>query len=255
MKKLAVVASGWHFPYSFYESIKNQNLPEDWEMDMFCISHRDPIYSAKEKSEIQLKGNRAHLDIRLYKQIAFKDDIKNLNWNYKEYANTIGDWGCSNQWLDKYNYTNYDLILFTHDDNLILSNNWFSEIILNTNFDTWEILSNSCGAPRGWLRGSCEFFKPSLLNKIGGKFDLSMVTLNRDDKLFGSQDMSELSDWNNTVIPLMNFIRDNNIKVSYLSDYYRVSKYCLEGERGFISKTSASNTISEDAGLKHYNLL
>jgi hypothetical protein len=255
MKKLAVVASGWHFPYSFYESIKNQKLPDNWEMEMFCISHRNPKYSAEEKSEIKLQGDRACLDVKLYQRIAFKNDIEDLKWKYKEYPNTIGDWGCSNQWLEEYNYNEYDLILFSHDDNLILSDNWFSEIILNTDIDTWEILSNGCGAPRGWLRGSCEFFKPSLLNKIGGKFDLSMVTLNRDDKLFGSQDMNELSDWNNTVIPLMNFIQDNNIKVSYLSDYYRVSKYCLEGERGFISKTSASNTISEDTGLKYYNLL
>ena len=255
MKKLAVVASGWHFPYSFYESIRNQNLPDDWKMDMFCISHRDPIYSANEKSNIELTGDRSYLDIRLYKQIAFKKDIENLGWNYKKYPNTIGDWGCSNQWLDEHNYNDYDLILFTHDDNLILSENWFSEVILNTNIDTWEILSNSCGAPIGWLRGSCEFFKPSLLDKIGGKFDLSLVTLNRADEVYGSKDIQELSDWNNTVIPLMNFIQNNNISVKYLSNYYRVSKYCLEGERGFISKTTSSNTISENDGLKFYNIL
>ena len=255
MKKLAVVASGWHFPYSFYESIRNQNLPDDWKMDMFCISHRDPIYSANEKSNIELTGDRSYLDIRLYKQISFKKDIENLGWNYKKYPNTIGDWGCSNQWLDEHNYNDYDLILITQDDNLILSENWFSEVILNTNIDTWEILSNSCGAPIGWLRGSCEFFKPSLLDKIGGKFDLSLVTLNRADEVYGSKDIQELSDWNNTVIPLMNFIQNNNISVKYLSNYYRVSKYCLEGERGFISKTTSSNTISENDGLKFYNIL
>ena len=157
--------------------------------------------------------------------------------------------------LSNNNYNDYDLILFTHDDNLILSEDWFQNVICDEEFNNWEILSNSCGAPAGWLRGSCEFFKPSILDKIGGKFDLSLVNLNRIDKLYGSQDIAELSDWNNTVVPLMNFIRSNDIKVKYLSNFYRVSEYCLEGERGFISKTTHSNTTSEDEGLKFYNLI
>ena len=255
MKKIAVVASGWHFPYSFYESIKNQTLPKNWEMDMFCISHRDPSFSAIEKSSITLEGERAYLDLKLYREIAYVEDIKNLDWKYKEYPNTIGDWGCSNQWLEENNYNDYDLILFTHDDNLILSEDWFQNVICDEEFNEWEILSNSCGAPTGWLRGSCEFFKPSILDKIGGKFDLSLVSLNRIDKLYGSQDISELSDWNNTVVPLMNFIRSNSIQVKYLSNFYRISKYCLEGERGFISKTTYSNTQNENEGLKFYNII
>jgi hypothetical protein len=255
MKKLAVVASGWHFPYSFYESISTQVLPEDWNMDLFCISHRNPILSAQEKSNIVLEGERAYLDLKLYSSIAYVEDIQDLAWQYEEHPNTIGDWGCSNQWLENSDYKNYDLILFTHDDNLILSENWFLDIIKDSESSDWEILSNSCGAPSGWLRGSCEFFKPSLLNKIGGKFDLSLVKLNRTDKLYGSQDIAELSDWNNTVVPLMNFIRNNNIKVRYLSNFYRVSQYCLEGERGFISKTTHTNTQSENEGLKLLNLI
>jgi hypothetical protein len=255
MKRLAVVASGWHFPYSFYESIKNQNLPVDWQVDMFCVSHRNPTFSAEEKSNIILEGERAYLDLKLYSKIAFIDDIESLNWKYIEYPNTIGDWGCSNQWLDDNDYNTYDLILFTHDDNLIISDNWFKDIICDTKFSEWEILSNSCGAPAGWLRGSCEFFKPSILNKIGGKFDLSLVYLNRTNKFYGSQDIDELSDWNNTVVPLMNFIKSNDIKVKYLSNFYRVSQYCLEGERGFISKTTFTNTQNENEGLKFFNLI
>jgi len=255
MKKLAVVASGWHFPYDFYESIKNQNLPNSWQVDLFCISHRNPGFSAEEKSDIVLEGDRAYLDLRLYNRIADIEDIKSLTWQYKEYPNTIGDWGCSNQWLDDTNYKEYDLILFTHDDNLILSNNWFFDVISDDKFNNWEILSNSCGAPAGWLRGSCEFFKPSILEKIGGKFDLSLVNLNRINKLYGSQDIAELSDWNNTVVPLMNFIRSNDIQVKYMSNFYRVSKYCLEGERGFISNTTHTNTQNENDGLKLLKLI
>lgn len=255
MKKIAVVCSGWHFPYSFYNAIANQKLPSGWELDMFCVSHRDPIYSAEEKLHVNLQGERAFLDKQLYNKIALIEDINQLGWNYKEYPNTVGDWGCTNQWLVDVDYTDYDLLLFTHDDNLILTTEWFREIIESEDFDKWEILSNGCGAPRGWLRGSCEFFKPTLLNKIGGKFDLSTVTLDRTGQVYGSTDLSQLSDWNNSVAPLMNFIQNNNIQIHFSSDYYRVSKYCLEGERGFISKTTSSNTASEDEGLRILNLI
>jgi hypothetical protein len=34
-----------------------------------------------------------------------------------------------------------------------------------------------------------------------------------------------------------------------LSPAYRVSAYCIEGERGYIHKTHGSNTLLEDAGL------
>lgn len=255
MKKLAVVCSGWHFPYSFYKNISNQILPEKWEINLFCISHREPIYSNQEKIDIKWEGKRAYLDIMLYDKIASIDDIENLKWIYKEYPNTIGDWGCSNQWLEENNYKEYDLLLFTHDDNLILSNTWFKEIIESYEIEDWEILSNSSGAPKGWLRGSCEFFKPSLIEKIGGKFDLSRVNLTRENQKYGSRSLEELSDWNYTIHPLMDFINKNNIKVIHSSEYYRVSKYCIEGERGFISNTTSSNTESENEGLKLLNLL
>jgi hypothetical protein len=147
------------------------------------------------------------------------------------------------------------LFLFTHDDNLILSCNWLSDIINSKNYDNWEILSNSSGAPKGWLRGSCEFFKPSILKKLGGKFDLSEVKLKRINEKFGAQNLNELSDWNKTVTPLMNFIHNNNISIHFSSNWYRVSKYCIEGERGYISNTTGNNTISEIEGLSKLNVL
>ena len=255
MKKIAVVCSGWHFPYSFYNAIAKQKLPSGWELDMFCISHRDPTYSAEEKSDIHIQGERAFLDIQLYDKIAFREDIQQLGWHYKEYPNTVGDWGCTNQWLDEVDYSIYDLLLLTHDDNLITTPEWFAEVIESEDFSKWEILSNGCGAPRGWLRGSCEFFKPSLIEKIGGKFDLSTVTLDRTGEVYGTTDLTQLSDWNNSVAPLMDFIQNNNIQIYFSSNYYRVSKYCIEGERGFISKTTYTNTQNENEGLKFFNLI
>lgn len=255
MKKLAVVCSGWHFPIDFYEKIKNQKLPMDWSMDLFCVSHRNPKYSKEEKMSHEYIGPRAHLDKILYKKIGNIDEIQSLGWIYEEFPNTIGDWGCSNQWLEKYNYKDYDLLLFTHDDNLILKDTWFKDVIEHKEFETWEIWTNSIGAPEGMLRGSCEFFKPSIIESIGGKFDLSMVKLTRIGKNYGSKDINEVFDWNNTVYPLMKFIIDNKTIVFRNSNFYRVSEYCIEGERGFISCTHGTNTKNENQGLLYYKLL
>jgi hypothetical protein len=53
--RLAVVASGWHFPLDFYESVARQIVVKDWEYNLFCISHRDPKYSKEEKKGLALK--------------------------------------------------------------------------------------------------------------------------------------------------------------------------------------------------------
>ena len=41
-KKLAIIIFGWHFPFHYYEAIKNQTAPEGWSIDYFCVSHRSP---------------------------------------------------------------------------------------------------------------------------------------------------------------------------------------------------------------------
>ena len=146
-------------------------------------------------------------------------------------------------------------MLFTHDDNLILKDNWFKKIIEHQSFNDWEIWTNSIGAPVGMLRGSCEFFKKSIIEKIGGKFDLSMVKLTRVGEKFGNRDVQQVNDWNNTVYPLMNFISKNKIKVFPESKFYRVSEFCVEGERGYISGTQSSNISSENNGLEYYKLI
>jgi len=249
MKKIAICASGWHYPLSFYASIPQQKLPEDWEMDLFCISHRDPSFAVEEKKDKAFTGERAYLDERLYTGIATRADIESLGWKYIEKPNTIGDWGNSNQWLEDHNYKDYDLLLFTHDDNLILGDHWFKAVIEDDSFNEWEILANSHGAPVGWIRGSCEFFKPSFIEKMGGKFDLSMVTLNREGETTATEEVGQLYDWNSTVEPLMKFVKDNNIVVGYCSPSYRISAYCIEGERGYISNTQSGNKKREDDGL------
>ena len=247
--KLAIVASGWHYPLHFYEEVAKQQLPEGWTMDLFVVSHRDPKFSKEEKKGKVLIGERGKLDRKLYKSMASIKKLEALGWKYMEKPNTIGDWGNSNQWLEDYNYKDYDLLLFTHDDNLILNRKWFWEIIKDESFNEWEVLANSDGMPSGWIRGSCEFFKPSFIEKIGGKFDLGKVSLTREGETTATEDVMELNDWNNTVHPLMDFIMKNDIKVGYLSPSYRVSMFVIEGERGYISNTHGINTEKEETGL------
>ena len=55
--KLAVVINGWHFPLKFYQQIRTQKIPKDWEVDYFCVSHREP-----EISEIEKQGFMSQLN-------------------------------------------------------------------------------------------------------------------------------------------------------------------------------------------------
>lgn len=251
MRRIAVVASGWHYPLHFYESMARQIVPDGWMVEMYCVAHRDPIHAKVEKENHKFKrGVRGNLDKLLYKEIATKEHIEKIGWNYKEYPNTIGDWGNTNQWLEEHDYTQYDMILATHDDNLIIHDRLFADIIADGNFEEWDILSNSPGMPQGTIRGSFEFFKKKVLDCMGGKFDVSSISLTREGKNYASQDILELYDWNNFTPMMQKVIEDNKLKVGMLSPCYRVSAYCIEGERGFLSNTHGINTKYENAGLK-----
>lgn len=252
IKRLGCILGGWHYPIQPFEALASQEIPKGWEVDLFCVSHRDPTYAHNEKQhDIHDDSLRGNLDKILYREIASVEVIKKLGWNYKEYPNTIGDWGFTNQWLDEHNYEDYDLLLLTHDDNLIISNKLFVDTITDPHFEEWDICANSTGMPPGSIRGSFEFFKPKVLKMLGGKFDLSMVSLTREGKTDSPTDKNDLYDWNNTVYPLTKFINENNLRVAYMSPCYRVSAFCIEGERGYISKTHGQNTQFEDQGLEY----
>lgn len=263
MKKLAVVASGWHFPIAFFEHIAAQNLPDGWSVDLFVVSHRDPAIAAEQKKEELAElgyDRRALYDRLLYRKVASVAEIEALGWHYILEPNTIGDWGNTNQWLEKYDYKQYDKFLITHDDNFILTDEMFMGILPQ---DDWLILTNSTGNAqrrlRQWLglpkpfgvRGSFEYFTREMLDMIGGKFDLSRTTLTREGESTTSGDFTELSDWNQNDKPLRDFVLAHNIvsRVKSLSPFYRMSRYCLEGERGYIHKTERSNTAEEERGL------
>lgn len=270
MKKLAVVAGGWHFPYLFYKQIAEQKIPEGWEVDLFCVSHRDPSYSTPEKKEV-LRGlgydRRALYDRLLYEEESSVEAIEALGFKYSLEPNTMGDWGITNQWLEKNDYRIYDKLLYTHDDNFILTDTMFEDLLPQ---EDWLILTNSTGHSqrrlRQWLhlpkpffaRGSFEFFTREAMDRIGGSFDLYKTTLTRIGKFDSPADFGELSDWNESDRAVRKVIEKKGLlpHIKSLSQYYRMSTYCLEGERGFIHKTEPMNTKEEERGLdaveRHY---
>lgn len=263
IKRIAVVASGWHFPLHFFEAISQQKIPSGWEVDLFVVSHRDPHYAVGEKKELHSNmgyTRRELYDRILYRKIATVQEIESLGWKYALEPNTMGDWGNTNQWLEKHDYKQYDKFLITHDDNFVLTLKMFEDILPQND---WLILSNSDGNSQRRLRqllhlqkpfnirGSFEFFTKEMLNILGGKFDLSETTLTREGETTTSDSFTELSNWNTTVKPLTDLLNRKNLlnRVNVLSRYYRMSKYCLEGERGYIHKTESSNTKEEEKGL------
>lgn len=248
MKKIAIVCSSWHYPYTFYEALAKQQIPKGWKVDLFAVAHRKP--SEAEVKTFDESTRRGKLDSILYKKMATEQDLKELGWKYIEKPNTIGDWGNTNQWLEEHDYKKYDLFLFTHDDNLIIRDDMLLHVTEVYKAD-WLVMSNSVGMPQGSLRGSFEFFKKEMLDILGGKFDLSDTKLTREGKTENPKDWAELYDWNSTVYPLTRLLHEQNLmeRVCVMSPFYRVSMYCIEGERGLISNTNGANTAYEDAGL------
>jgi hypothetical protein len=244
-KKLAVVAGGWHFPLHFYEQIKNQKIPSGWEVDLFCVSHRNPnleIVRTEKNEYLSSLGDSYpnRMDKLLYSEIATVEEIENLGWNYVEEPNSVGDWGMTNQWLDKNDYRDYDVFLFTHDDNFIFNDKLFTNAISKFDWDEWLVITNGPNhgqRPLYPVRGSFDFFKKEMLDMIGGKFDLSLSTVTRLGKVDTPKDESEIRDWNGTVVQFGHFIKNNNLyeKIKKLSDTYRISTFCFEGERGYMS--------------------
>lgn len=265
MNKIAVVVSGWHFPLHFYKKMRKQKVPKGWQIDFFVVSHRDPSHAVPEveaylKTLSHPKDIRERIDRQLYKKVATREEIEKLGWTYIEKPNSIGDWGNLNQWLDDYDYKEYEVILSCHDDNYLFSDEVFTRIWADRCFPNWYVVSNSrtvspdmySSRPMPYVRGSFDFFKTELLTLLGGRFDLSEVKLTREGKTDSPETTEGLFDWNLTVAPLARFIEENGLRdtLYFLSPFYRVSPICIEGERGFISKSHGNNKNLEDAGIR-----
>jgi len=299
-KKLGVIISGWHFPLKFYEQVVQQKIPDDWEVDYFCVSHRDPSFAVDEKKNIisQLgDGLLPDLDRILYDKIASVNELESLGWKYFLEPNSCGDWVVTNQWLERYpNYQDYEILLLSHDDNLLLSDELFLDV-LDDRFDTlirndysvnhmpefidknygqndfsqvpaddWNVLSNAIVNNTGGLRGSFDFFKTSFIEKMGGKFSLEGVELDRtgetdnmDMEYYGTKKPSgglSMKDWEKPLNKFFGFMYDNELlnTIRYLSPVYRVSNYCIEGERGLLSNMATPQSVYYNHAVSELDL-
>ena len=266
-KKLAVVVGGWHYPYEYYKQVRNQKIPEDWECDYFVVSHRDPeLPNVLEEKQVLLKGRSDGIlqsfDRQLYDRIITKQELKDMGFTYDEEQSSIGDLYQLNQWVKRHYTGQYDKVLFTHDDNYILNDEFFLDILekrvdlflnskvneviqIEKEFD-WKHLSSGVLENTIVPRTSFTFLDKELLDKLAPDFeevstkgvDLdrsgeTTTIYNLDDE---QVDRSPLSSWNWPSRNFKNWMSNNGYteKSVRMSPLYRVNKYLIEGERGFI---------------------
>jgi hypothetical protein len=282
VKQLAIIAGGWHFPYPFYLDVALMPVPEGWTVDLFCVAHRDPSLDCvrDEKAETRLRTERliagnscdfcARCDVVMYEPPPPDiDELERLGWRVQMAPNTVGDWGFFNQWLDEHDYGDYDLLLNCHDDTFIRDSSLLVDVLTHKatvygssgasvdqtriEGNPWLILGNGRypTAPDAYVRGSFEFWKPRMLDLLGGKIDLGNISLTREGLTDSPTELGALMAWNDTAVPVRDFMVSRGLadKVLYLSPYYRISKYVIEGERGFISRRGGA-PWSFEAGLK-----
>jgi hypothetical protein len=252
--KLAVVAGGWHWSLDFYEAIQDAaNEAVGGRAHCCVIAHRDPelpiVREEKREALAAAPGRLGEIDRYLYGEYASISGLRDMYWKYEEHPNTVGDWGFFNQWLATHDYHKYDVILNLHDDTFV------RRFALPPLDGDWLLMGHGKypQAPDGYVRGSLEFWKPELLDMLGGKIDLGDVKLTREGLTDSPVGMEALSPWNDTAVPLRNFMRERGLldRIKYLSPHYRVSPWFIEGERGFLHKKCGA-PWSFEAGLKEW---
>jgi hypothetical protein len=257
MKKLAIVITGWHFPLHLYKMMATQVLPDTWSVTRFVVTHRDPELPVvwEEKHQV-LKGLRYRMDLELYRLPASRQQLRNLGYIIYDAPNSIGDWGFLNQWLRECCWHQYDVILYLHDDTLILRNDLLFDVlnqiaslygrdgITESPISDWAILSSGYypEAPPAYLRGSFEFFKRETIEALGGSIPMGEVKLTRIGESASppyEQGLAPLDPWNANSAPVRDRLIELGLgpRVLYLSPHYRVSPYMVEGERGFIHRS------------------
>lgn len=248
--KLAVVAGGWHWPLHFYRAITQHAAGAD----LFVVAHRSPdLPIVQEEKRGVLKrasGPLADLDRDMYADFPTLRLLRAFGWKYEEAPNTVGDWGFFNQWLMTHDYRDYDVILNCHDDTYIRRHDLFDQLS-----GEWLILANGRypEAPEAYVRGSFEFWKREMLDRLGGRIDLGEIKLTREGKTDSPRGLNALSAWNDTCVPLREFMRKKRLsgRIGYLSPYYRISPWVIEGERGFVHLQGGA-PWSFEAGLKAF---
>ena len=285
MNKILVVATGWHFSSHFYEAMVKQIVPEGWEVDYYCVAHRTPEdeNTIKEKDYLRYADDNKHgnfliqLDQMMYEYPITTKEIEDFGWKFELEENTVGDMECFNQWSEHYDYKDYDFILVTHDDNLILSDKLFVDILggvevykpiteslygnhqFNTKFvkleNDWLFLDNGYteSLPKAFTpRGSFSFYKRELVDMLpDNKFNMyesgGYGIVYRSGKT-ASVGYDGIKAWNTHAGTFRDFLYEGNLveNTRWLSNMKRVSRYCIEGERGFISNHRAGENYLQN---------
>lgn len=275
--KVLVVATGWHYSSHFYKQMIKQEVPNGWSVDYHSVAHRSPddentiLEKENVRNHSNLESFWEELDLLMYETPITKKEIEELGWGYSEEENTVGDMECFNQWADKNDYTQYDSVLITHDDNLILSDQLFVDMdkrvdVLKPNSDRygsanhqvkttkisldddWYFLDNGYteNIPKALTpRGSFCFYKKELIDLLpNNRFNMyeegGLGVVNRVGET-NSVGYDGISAWNAHAGTFREFLYEHNLvpKIRWFSDVKRVSKYCIEGERGFIQNRNA----------------
>ena len=129
MKKIAVVACGWHYPSHFYEEMIKQKVPAGYTIEYYVVMHRDPVYSHSEH-DIIITNPLNYLDKQFYKKNITESDINSLGWTCIQGVSGC-EWQAANTWLSCNNYKDYEYILFCGDDTYVISDNLFIDVLTN----------------------------------------------------------------------------------------------------------------------------
>jgi len=290
--RILVLATGWHFSSHFYENMSKQLVPNNWEVDYYCVAHRlpDDENTITEKEQVRNKSCDnflQELDKQMYKYPITKKQIEDFGWKFMLEPNTIGDMEVFNQWSEKYDYKEYDFILITHDDNFILSDKLFLDVIenninvlkpiKNTRYgisnhqfkveevpinDGWMFIENGYSEyiPKAFEpRGSFCFYKKEFIDLLpNNKFDMTekgkkILTRVGETRSIGYKGISA---WNAPTGTLREWMYDTNLveETRWFSNAKRVSRYCIEGERGLISNWQAGENYLQNIMQKMKDL-
>ena len=286
-KKLAIVLGGWHYPYAYYNQIKKQKVPDNWDIDYFVVSHRDPeLPIVFEEKQPLLKnmgdGLLQSFDKELYGRIITKKELSDMGFTYNVEESSIGDLYQLNQWVKRHYEGQYDKVLYTHDDNYLLSDQLFVDILeykaqlfISENVSKLkEIPSKTewCHLAAGIQedtmvpRMSFTFLDKKLLDEVKDKLDyITTVAVDLDrtgetNTLYDTTDGKQIStsalvSWNAPCRTFVQWMRDNNYvdRSVRLSPYYRVTKYFIEGERGFMWTYNDEKSILDHIS-KYYDI-
>lgn len=272
---IAFIIGGWYFPKHLYKNAIEINKPEGSNIDYFTVTHRNPELVDIKSEMIPRIANKNKYDLELFNDIATYSDLIEMGYKVDEVENAIGDYYFFNQWAELYDYTKYDYIVFMHDDNYLLPE--FKDILTDVfdfksdfykhddsnwirvgNVKKFNYIANSAVLKRKTARGSFSIWSKDLIDKLGGKFPMDKVEVNRTG-LSDTPNSYWALDWNAVGTNLQNFIQDNGFMSTTfrLSPYYRISRYMIEGERGLISNThneihNEALSYSFNSGMKNY---